>query len=72
MKQIARKHKNRQGLHFLGEAGYTLAELIVTFALLAIFMTSVVMCLPKITKIYMNLQALTINFTSTERKRLRK
>ena len=58
MKQIARKHKNRQGLHFWGEAGYTLAELIVTFALLAIFMTSVVMCLPKITKIYMNLQAL--------------
>lgn len=40
----------------IGQKGYTLVELIVTFALFAIFMTAVVMCLPSMTKIYMQLQ----------------
>ncbi len=50
--------KNRRQFHIpgLGQRGYTLVELLVTFALFAIFMTAVVMCLPGITKIYMQLQ----------------
>ena len=50
--------KNRRQSHIpgLGQGGYTLVELLVTFALFAIFMTAVVMCLPGITKIYMQLQ----------------
>ena len=50
--------KNRRQSHIpgLGQRGYTLVELLVTFALFAIFMTAVVMCLPGITKIYMQLQ----------------
>ena len=50
--------KNRRQTHIpgLGQWGYTLVELLVTFALFAIFMTAVVMCLPGITKIYMQLQ----------------
>ena len=50
--------KNRRQTHIpgLGQRGYTLVELLVTFALFAIFMTAVAMCLPGITKIYMQLQ----------------
>ena len=50
--------KNRRQFHIpgLGQRGYTLVELLVTFALFAIFMTAVAMCLPGITKIYMQLQ----------------
>lgn len=48
--------KNRQTVSEIGQKGYTLVELLVTFALFAIFMTAVVMCLPSITKIYMQLQ----------------
>lgn len=50
--------KNRRQTYIpgLGQRGYTLVELLVTFALFAIFMTAVVMCLPGITKIYMQLQ----------------
>lgn len=48
--------KNRQTVSEIGQKGYTLVELLVTFALFALFMTAVVMCLPSITKIYMQLQ----------------
>ena len=58
MRKIDWKKKNRQWSHITDRKGYTLVELIVTFALLAIFMTAVVACLPNITKIYMNLQAI--------------
>lgn len=58
MRKIEWKKKNRQWSHIKNSQGYTLVELIVTFALLAIFMTAVVSCLPKITKVYMNLQAI--------------
>lgn len=58
MRKFEWKKKNRQQSHMCGNKGYTLVELIVTFALLAIFMTAVVACLPKITKIYTNLQAI--------------
>lgn len=51
---------DRQGISHIdrkiGNKGYTLVELIVTFALFAIFMTAVVMCLPAISKVYMQLQ----------------
>lgn len=58
MRKFEWKKKNRQQSHMCGNKGYTLVELIVTFALLAIFMTAVVACLPNITKIYTNLQAI--------------
>ena len=58
MRKLEWKKKNRQRFHITDRQGYTLVELIVTFALLAIFMTAVVACLPKITKIYTNLQAI--------------
>ena len=58
MRKFEWKKKNRQRSHMCGNKGYTLVELIVTFALLAIFMTAVVACLPNITKIYTNLQAI--------------
>lgn len=58
MRKFEWKKKNRQQSHMCSNKGYTLVELIVTFALLAIFMTAVVACLPNITKIYMNLQAI--------------
>lgn len=58
MRKFEWKKKNRQWSHMCGNKGYTLVELIVTFALLAIFMTAVVACLPNITKIYTNLQAI--------------
>lgn|GEM_PF-3959242 len=48
--------KNKNMSDSIRQKGYTLVELIVTFALFAIFMTAVVMCLPSMTKIYMQLQ----------------
>lgn len=63
MRMIRYKKNNKLKSHILGNEGFTLTELIVTFALLAIFMTAVVACLPRITKIYMNLQ--TINHQKT-------
>lgn len=56
MRRLGMHRKNNRLVHTIGQKGYTLVELIVTFALFAIFMTAVVMCLPGITKIYMQLQ----------------
>ncbi len=53
---IHKKNRRQSHISGLGQWGYTLVELLVTFALFAIFMTAVVMCLPGITKIYMQLQ----------------
>lgn len=58
MRKLEWKKKNRHWSHIADRQGFTLVELIVTFALLAIFMTAVVACLPNITKIYTNLQAI--------------
>ena len=56
MRRLGMHRKNNRLVHTIGQKGYTLVELIVTFALFAIFMTAVVMCLPSMTKIYMQLQ----------------
>ncbi len=56
MRRSVIHRKNNRRVHTIGQKGYTLVELLVTFALLAIFVTAVVMCLPGITKIYMQLQ----------------
>ena len=56
MRRSGMHRKNNRLVHTIGQKGYTLVELLVTFALFAIFMTAVVMCLPGITKIYMQLQ----------------
>ena len=53
---IHKKNRRQSHISGLGQRGYTLVELLVTFALFAIFMTAVAMCLPGITKIYMQLQ----------------
>ena len=50
MRKIEWKKKNRQWSHITDRQGYTLVELIVTFALLAIFMTAGVACLPNSTE----------------------
>ncbi len=56
MRRLGMHRKNNRPVHTIGQKGYTLVELLVTFALFAIFMTAVVMCLPGITKVYMQLQ----------------